>query len=71
MVCQGTAGYGAPPRVSPVNDVGHFSINVPDMGVLHVTAHENTKKGFGYIADFVYDGTANHPKVLAANTGYN
>merc|ERR1712105_406773 len=48
------------------NDAGSFSAILPNLGLLHVNYRGNYDKGFGYIADFVYDGTSANPEALPA-----
>merc|ERR1712179_812618 len=36
---------------------GSFSLEIPNLGVVHVKARFNHAKGSGYLADFVYDGS--------------
>ena len=55
------------------NDEGFFSLNVPNLGVLHINYRGNYKAGSGYIADFVYDGTGANTEGLstAGVSGYS
>merc|ERR1712243_398085 len=47
------------------SDEGFYSQILPNLGVLHVNYRGNHKKGSGYIADFVYDGTGANSEGLA------
>merc|ERR1719347_1338825 len=54
------------------DDDGFFSVNLANIGVLHVNYRGNYKKGSGYIADFVYDGTGANPEAISTRlTGYS
>merc|ERR1712112_25977 len=36
---------------------GSFSLELAELGSVHVTSRKNDLKGYGYLADFVYDGS--------------
>ena len=36
---------------------GSFSMDLPELGPMHVNFRKNDVKDYGYIADFVYDGS--------------
>ena len=74
-VLMGTAKvYPIRPNPLATNNVGSFSVALPDLGTLHVSYKANTAEGYGFLCDFVYDGSTAKPEAvpqgLAQISGY-